>query len=181
MREIAASVALNPASLYNHFPGKQALYEAVLERGLRPILELIDALAHTDWTPESLDEEADRLVKRLAQRPHLSRLIMHEALRGGESLNRLSSEGLRPLYTRALATFQQTRGVEGRWDEEELPLLLTAFHHLILGYFATAPMLREMFGEDPLSEDHVERQSRFVRKVVRRLVSGASPPRPGER
>jgi AcrR family transcriptional regulator len=174
MREIAASVGLNPASLYNHFSSKQSLYEAVLERGLRPIFELLDALAHTDWTPESLDVETDRLVKRLARRPHLPRLIVHEALSGGEHLARLARDWLRPLYTQALATFQKSGTTH--WQDEELPLLLTAFHHLVLGYFATTPMLAEMFDEDPLSQVAIERQSRFMRKVVRRLVVEA----PGE-
>ena len=37
VRDIAARVSLNPASLYNHFPGKQDLYAAVLDRGLPPV------------------------------------------------------------------------------------------------------------------------------------------------
>jgi AcrR family transcriptional regulator len=173
MREIAASVGLNPASLYNHFSSKQALYEAVLERGLQPVLDLIDALAHTDWTPASLDAETHRLVTRLGRRPHLPRLLVHEALAGGEHLARLSQDWLRPLYVRALATIRQSQTLRSDWDEEDLPLLLTAFHHLVLGYFATAPMLAEMFDDDPLSTQAIERQSRFMRKVVRRLMVAA--------
>ena len=44
MRDIAADANLNPASLYNHFASKQALFEAVLERGLRPLFVVLDAL-----------------------------------------------------------------------------------------------------------------------------------------
>ncbi|MHC4109245.1 MAG: TetR/AcrR family transcriptional regulator, partial [Planctomycetota bacterium] len=106
MREIAGGVGLNPASLYNHFSSKQALYEAVLDRGLRPIFELLDTLHATDWSPESLDDETTTLLTRLAQRPHLARLIVHEALAGGENLRRLARDWLRPLYSRALETFQ---------------------------------------------------------------------------
>jgi hypothetical protein len=46
------------------------------------------------------------------------------------------------------------------------------FHHVILGNFALAPMLREVLGEDPLSADALERQRRFARKVVRLLTLG---------
>jgi AcrR family transcriptional regulator len=177
MREIAASVDLNPASLYNHFASKQALYEAVLERGLRPIFELLDALHSTDWSPESLNHETNTLLARLARRPHLARLIVHEALAGGENLRRIARDWLRPLYSRALATFQESPTTRD-WEEDELPLLLMSFHHLVLGYFAAAPMLREVMGEDPLSPEAMERQSRFMRKIVRLLVldarSGAS-------
>ena len=177
MREIAASVDLNPASLYNHFPGKQALYEAVLERGLRPIFDLLDALRSTDWSPESLNHETNTLLARLARRPHLARLIVHEALAGGENLRRIARDWLRPLYSRALATFQESPTTRD-WEKDELPLLLMSFHHLVLGYFAAAPMLREVMHEDPLSPEAMERQSRFMRKIVRLLVldarSGAS-------
>jgi AcrR family transcriptional regulator len=177
MREIAASVDLNPASLYNHFASKQALYEAVLERGLRPIFELLDALHSTDWSPESLNHETNTLLARLARRPHLARLIVHEALAGGENLRRIARDWLRPLYSRALATFQESPTTRD-WEEDELPLLLMSFHHLVLGYFAAAPMLREVMDEDPLSPEAMERQSRFMRKIVRLLVldarSGAS-------
>ena len=48
MRDIARSVSLNPGSLYNHFSSKQVLYEAVLERGLRPMFDLLDDLARSD-------------------------------------------------------------------------------------------------------------------------------------
>jgi AcrR family transcriptional regulator len=169
MRDIAASVDLNPASLYNHFPGKQALYEAVLERGLRPIFQLLDALRTTDWSPESLDEETNTLLERLAQRPHLARLIVHEALAGGENLRQLARDWLRPLYSRALATFRESSTTR-EWEDDELPLLLMSFHHLVLGYFAAAPMLREVMEEDPYSREAMERQSRFMRKIVRLLV-----------
>ena len=171
MREIAASVDLNPASLYNHFASKQALYEAVLERGLRPIFELLDALHSTDWSPESLNHETNTLLARLARRPHLARLIVHEALAGGENLRRIARDWLRPLYSRALATFQESPTTRD-WEEDELPLLLMSFHHLVLGYFAAAPMLREVMDEDPLSPDALERQRRFARKVVRLLILG---------
>jgi AcrR family transcriptional regulator len=177
MREIAASVDLNPASLYNHFASKQALYEAVLERGLRPIFDLLDALHGTDWSPESLNHETNTLLARLARRPHLARLIVHEALAGGENLRRIARDWLRPLYSRALATFRESPTTRD-WEKDELPLLLMSFHHLVLGYFAAAPMLREVMDEDPLSPEAMERQSRFMRKIVRLLVldagSGAS-------
>jgi TetR/AcrR family transcriptional regulator len=177
MRDIASAVDLNPASLYNHFPSKQALYEAVLERGLRPIFEVLDALHSTDWSPESLNHETNTLLAGLARRPHMARLIVHEALAGGENLRRIARDWLRPLYSRALATFQESPTTRD-WEQDELPLLLMSFHHLVLGYFAAAPMLREVMHEDPLSPEAMERQSRFMRKIVRLLVldarSGAS-------
>jgi AcrR family transcriptional regulator len=172
MRDIAARVGLNPASLYNHFSSKQALYEAVLERGLGP---LFDALAHADWTEAGFDAAAETLIGRLARRPEIPRLIVHEVLAGGERLTRLAENRLRPLYSRALSSFRES-GPPGNWREVELPYLLMAFHHLVLGHFAAAPMLREVLDEDPLAPEAVERHSRFLRKVAGLLLGGGASP-----
>ena len=40
VRDIARAAGLTAPSLYNHFDGKQALYEAVLARGVQPLVEL---------------------------------------------------------------------------------------------------------------------------------------------
>lgn len=175
MRDIAARVELNPASLYNHFSSKEALYEAVLARGLGPLFETLDTLAHSDWTEEGIDAAAEMLIGRLARRPEIPRLIVHEALGGGERLARLAENWLRPLYGRALESFRESGLSEG-WEPDELPHLLMAFHHLILGHFASAPMLREVLNEDPLAPEAVERHGRFMRKVVSLLFgAGGSP------
>jgi AcrR family transcriptional regulator len=177
MRDIAAGAKLNPASLYNHFTSKQALFEAVLERGLRPLFEVLDTLELVDWSPESLDAATDRLMAQLARQPRLPALLEQEALSGGRHLTRLTEKWLRPLFERALVTFQETRSsgkatALAHWQDDELPILLMTFHHVILGNFALAPMLREVMDQDPLSADALARQRRFARKVVRLLVLG---------
>ena len=177
MRDIAAGASLNPASLYNHFSSKQALFEAVLERGLRPVFEVLDTLELVDWSPESLDAATDTFMAQLARQPRLPALLEHEALSGGRHLTHITQKWLRPLFERALATFKETRA-SGRasalahWEDDELPILLMTFHHVILGNFALVPMLREVLDEDPLSPNAMERGKRFARKVVRLLVLG---------
>ena len=177
MRDIAAGANLNPASLYNHFASKQALFEAVLERGLRPLFAVLDALELVDWSPESLDAATDTFLAQLARQPRLPALLEHEALTGGRHLTQITQKWLRPLFDRALATFDETRaggrtGALEDWEDDELPILAMTFHHVILGNFALAPMLREVLDEDPLSPDALERQKRFARKVVRLLILG---------
>lgn len=174
MRDIARSVNLNPGSLYNHFPSKQVLYEGVLERGLRPMFDLLDGLAQSEWTQEQLDAGMDAMMAHFARRPHIPRLLLHEALAGGEEITRIASGWLQPLYTRAVATFRDSGSgtIRKEWDETELPLLISAAHYLILGHFAVAPMLKDVFGEDPFSPGGFEKQSGFLRKILRLLLFG---------
>jgi hypothetical protein len=44
---------------------------------------------------------------------------------------------------------------------------------LIAGYFAVAPLVAELLGEDPLAPATVERQTEFLRKLAR-LIGGAT-------
>ena len=55
VRDISARVGVTPGSLYNHFPGKQALYEAVLDRGIRPLLDLMQQFAGREQTVDATD------------------------------------------------------------------------------------------------------------------------------
>ena len=42
LRDVADAAGIRAPSLYNHFPAKEALYEAVLERALRPMQEMLE-------------------------------------------------------------------------------------------------------------------------------------------
>jgi AcrR family transcriptional regulator len=174
MREIAHASGLTPASLYNHFPGKEALYEAVLERGIRPLLELLEGLAPRELGPDAVDEIVAAIMEHLAQRPHLPRLVFHEACSGGERLSQLARRWLRPLVRQAERELK--RGARTPWSEEEFPSVIAAWIHLVFGHFAMAPLLSEVFDEDLLGPEALRRQTRFLSRLIRQMVS--SPPAP---
>ena len=78
MRDIAHAVGLSVSSLYAHFPGKEALYLAVLD-------ELVEARFHEevlgrindDLPPQAqLREACFRMVQLLSARPEVAQLVM---------------------------------------------------------------------------------------------------------
>ena len=185
VRDIARAAGLTAPSLHNYFEGKQALYEAVIARGVQPLFDLITGMGRTPGRADvrSAERIADRtgemldgIMDHLATHPDLARLIQHEALTDGASLEKIAQGWLRPIVSRGLLAMQQSP--DNVWSEEERPLAVAAWIHVILGHFAMAPLLRSLFDFDPLAPEQLERQKRFLRRYAQLLMSGADRTRP---
>jgi len=124
------------------------------------------------------DQIIANLMGQLVRRPQIPRLIQHEAVRGGQHLSQLARRFLRPLFVQGTAAMKQSADMRG-WAEEELPLVISAFMNLFFGHFAMAPLLADVLDEDPLSPDVLARQTRFLQKLTRLLVT-APPTDPKE-
>jgi TetR/AcrR family transcriptional regulator len=172
VRDIARAAGLTAPSLYNYFEGKQALYEAVIARGVQPLFDLIGTVARVGASNEDRTGlMLDGIMDHLASHPDLARLIQHEALTDGASLEKIAQGWLRPIVSRGLLAMQTSP--DNVWSEEERPLAIAAWIHVILGHFAMAPLLRSLFDFDPLAPDQIERQKRFLRHYAQLLMSGA--------
>jgi AcrR family transcriptional regulator len=174
MRDIAAQAGLkNQASLYHHFRDKRALYEAVLARGIAPIVGLVAETAK-DWPagetgplrPAVVDGVLDRLLDYLEDHPHLPQLIQRAGMDDSKILRSALTRLLGPLYA------QGVRVLAGAapWHAAELPHLAVGLYHLIFGYFADAALLEVALPEDPRSRAAVARQRRFLKAAVAELL-----------
>ncbi|MFO0691053.1 MAG: TetR family transcriptional regulator [Myxococcota bacterium] len=172
VRDIARAAGLTAPSLYNYFEGKQALYEAVIARGVQPLFDLIGGVARGAGRGEDrTGAMLDGIMDHLASHPDLARLIQHEALTDGASLEKIAQGWLRPIVARGILAMQQEP--DPVWTEEERPLAVAAWIHVILGHFAMAPLLRSLFDFDPLAPEQIERQKRFLRRYAQLLMSGS--------
>ena len=169
MRDIAGRCGLGQASLYNHFEGKQGLYEAVLDRGVTPLLELMQSLPNRDQ-PGQVDAMIASIMNHLASRPRLPRLIQHEAMTGGDYLIRIARSWIHPLVEGGVIDLK--RDVGRPWQEDELPLVMLAWLYMMFGHFTMAPLMREVLDHDPLSPEGLARQTRFFQKLARLITAG---------
>jgi hypothetical protein len=51
-------------------------------------------------------------------------------------------------------------------EESLLPLMAALFIHVSFGHFALAPLIKETLDIDPLSEEGVKNQSRFIDALI---------------
>jgi AcrR family transcriptional regulator len=169
VREIAGDAGLkNQASLYHHFKNKKALYEAVLLRGVEPLVEIV---SRSETAGNAADPVLEQVVEYLGSHPHLPRLIQRAGLDDTKTLRSTVTKLLSPLYAHGLRVL----GASGGWDAAEMPHLAVGLYHLIFGYFANAALLETMLAEDPRSPAALARQVQFLKTAVARLLGGETP------
>ncbi|MEM9174841.1 MAG: helix-turn-helix domain-containing protein [Myxococcota bacterium] len=176
VRDIAREAGLTAPSLYNHFDGKQALYEAVLARGVQPLFAIItetnaDAGSLSDEARQAASERTlDAIMDHLAHHPNIAKLIQHESLTGGPSLSHIVHGWIGPIVESGMGAMSLRRSL---WNEDEQPMAVAAWIHVILGHFAMAPLFRELFGADPLAPAQIELQKRFLRRFAQVMMAPA--------
>lgn len=169
LRGVASVVGIRTPSLYNHFPSKESLYSAVLERGLRPVLETLAGIVPADDPADEGSRQVRKLMQILSQRPNLPRLLQHELLTGGEHARPLLRERIHPLLQQARSLVESSPAAD-RWSDEEMPFLVLAFYNVIIGYFTLAPVYADLDGGDLLSPEFQRRQTRFLQHLVEALL-----------
>jgi len=182
IREIAAAAKVNGATIYTYYRSKRLLYEAVLERGVLPLQELVVKFSASRGVSEA-EQLLRAVIEHLAERPRLSSLIYLEVISEGSYLPQLARQWFRPLLDRAVGELEiSSKFIQ--WEKSSFPLVAAAFLHLSLGHFALAPLFREVFAFDPLSEEWLEQQKRFMVTLTRQMFPGmpdegsGSPPQP---
>ncbi len=169
LRDVADAVSLRIPSLYNHFENKDSLYAAVLERGVGPVLEVLSEFMREDGAGY---HDARRVVSDvmnlLARDPQLPRLVLHETLSGGQRLTPVLRDWIAPIFSKSAEMVQDGPAARS-WGNEQIPHLVLGMYHMVVGYFAIAPLYAEVNGEDLMSQEAIERQTRFLVEVVERL------------
>lgn len=167
VRDIATEAGVNVATLYIYFPSKSHLHEAVLERGLQPLIEILARFADEPDKPAATAPAIDAVMRHLAAHPTVPRLIYQEAVCGGELLARLGSRWFGPLEE-MIATELRAGALPS--DEGFVPVLGAIFLHLTFGHFALAPLLSRILGADFESPDMLRRQTQLLTTLARQLA-----------
>lgn len=178
VRDLARELGLTPSSLYNHFPGKQALYEAVLERGIRPIVDLLVSEQHGEVDREGVARVVDALVAHLAEHPHLPKLLQRAMLAESSGVQDLFARWLSPLYRGGFKVVGELAPESG-WEPDEVPHVAIGLFGLIMAYFVNAEAMARLVGwrADVMSAKQLAAQRRFLERAILRMLS----PRIGQR
>lgn len=143
-REIAARVGLTEAALYKHFRGKEAIYEAIVDRKMaRPDLptRLADA-AKTQDDEAVFGGLARMLIDGLQSDPEFLRLLLYTGLEGHSLAEPFFARRVAPLRE-FLSAYLARRMKAGAFRRLDPVLAARAFLGMVWDWF----LVREIFGQ----------------------------------
>ncbi len=163
--DVADRVGIRSPSLYNHFKNKEALYQAVLDRLLTdfsaPLIELVGGPV----TQERVFYWLETIVRQHHANPNLARLLQHAALSGGPHTNELIDKLFRPMFESSATLENDDFSL---LEETGLqPWAVMAFNNLVMSYVTMAPMYRDLLGQDPFSDEALEKQLHLIKTLLR--------------
>ncbi|MFZ5808164.1 MAG: TetR/AcrR family transcriptional regulator [Chloroflexota bacterium] len=135
MRQIAQAAGLAVGSIYNHFPGKEQIYLAVLQR-YHPLFEILPTLSQStgNTVEELVRNAAQLLVEHLKHRQDFLNLILIELVEFRAQHVPAMMETNMPLLIEFTQNFTQ-----GKPELRPIPpfILVRAFLGLFFAYFIT--------------------------------------------
>lgn len=168
LRQIASAAGLKEPGLYNHFSSKRALYEAILNRGLDPMLQ---ALSRHLEQAEDLRDYTDLpsvMTDLLLDHPQMAALFQ-QAMQGDEDSagNRMVHAWLAELFGQGVKTMV---GAAEDTDAETLAINVIAMFNLTTGYFLSQRAFDMLADGNLENPDNIARQKKLLRKVIRAML-----------
>jgi TetR/AcrR family transcriptional regulator len=171
LRDIAKRIGIKAPSLLHHFPSKQQLYVAVLDRMFESIEDRANAIA---WGRESPQERMRQAVcdaiDFIASRPDFVRIMWKELADESGVGRQVLKRRLPPLFSIAVNfIFRGQR--EGAFRTEIDPQhFMWSLNSITLGYFTTAAQIRRLWNINLLEPAMIERRKREVIDMVERTL-----------
>ena len=163
LREIAAEVGIQNPSLYKHFASKADIYQSVIDRAVRPILDEY-------W---DTDDEIERVIALLTTHPNACRLILREMLGDGPHIRPLVADRLSEVTERTRSFVGERTGRTPAKSDTALRVL--AITHLMIGLGTSADLYRRLTGCKLHSTASLRKQEEIVAQVSRALFADVGP------
>jgi TetR/AcrR family transcriptional regulator len=171
LRDIAKRIGIKAPSLLHHFPSKQQLYIAVLDRMFETIEDRANAIAWGRESPQDRMREAVAdAIDFIATRPDFVRIMWKEMADESGVGRPVLKRRLPPLFSIAVNfIFRGQR--EGAFRAEVDPLhFMWSLNSITLGYFTTAAQIRRLWNMNLLEPAMIERRKREVIDMVERTL-----------
>lgn len=170
MRDVAQHAGVNKALVFYYFGSKDQLFEQVLDRYYAAHA---DALSATALDPEApLRERLHALVSEyldfLEGHERYARMVQQQLTGHGGDLTFIE-RSLTALYRSVEATLGDVTPKEGPLAARHF---FVTFSAAVINYFTYAPVLREVWEEDPRSAEAMAERRAHLHWLVDAIVAG---------
>ena len=179
LRDIAKRIGIKAPSLLHHFPSKQQLYLAVLDKMFESLEDAANAIA---WGRERPQERMRKAVADaidfIASHPDFVRIMWKEMADESGVGRQVLKRRLPPLFSIAVNfIFRGQRDGEFRTEVDPLHFMWS-LNSITIGYFTTAAMVRRLWSMNLLEPAMIERRKREVIDMVERTLFTADTETP---
>jgi len=158
MDRIARAARLNKAMIYYHFPGKTALYRAILADMFGAVRKAVTAVAASDRAPADKIRDYVAAIAREAQaRPHFPPIWLREIAEGGAHVDESTLAYLRDVLG-ALTAIIAEGAREGRFQTLPAFMVQAGIIGPLMLFFAT-PRLRDKMARLTHADVNVSREA----------------------
>jgi len=170
LRDIARRIGIKAPSLLHHFPSKEQLYVAVLDR----IFEGLEESAQRVLSGNDNFQERCRIaivgaIDFIAASPDSMRIIWREMTEESGIGRQLFKRRLPPLFAMGVNfIFRGQR--EGEFREVDPFHFLLSLNSITIGFFTTATMVRRLWNNNLFEPKVVELRKREVIDMVERTL-----------
>lgn len=170
VQEIADVAGTHKTTVLYHFATKEALHEAVLDRALGRMTEVMREFLAGPLLRERVAYLLDQILAFYAANPALARLLQRELLEtdGSEAYLRRFVD---PIYLPAVASMERAMR-DGLIRRVDLVHFIHDTHVALIGYFCHRPLLERLQpGVDPYSvESLIARREYLVDLIFRHIA-----------
>jgi AcrR family transcriptional regulator len=176
-RDVAAEVGITEAALYRYFPGKEAIYAAILEKRIAAA----DLIGPLEPAVRAGDDRgvftglALALLEAVEADPSFLRLMLYSALEGHEMARPFQETRMRQ-YREFLVGYLARRAREGAFRSVDPALGARAFIGMVVDHL----IVRQVFGQrDTYPQPPDEVAATFVSIFLDGVRAKAARPRAG--
>lgn len=183
---IARAAHVNKALLYYYFKDKESLYSAVLDEVFGGLSTAVMQVLALDLPPrEKILAYAGTHFDYIASHPLYPRITQGEMMRAGRGgsvhLERIIRQYFRPLSVKVEEVLRQGMAT-GDFRPVDPFHFFPSMIAMITFYFTSAPVMRQLMGQDPFTPERLEARRTAVLDYISAALfrSPAATPRGGQ-
>lgn len=166
--EIAAEAGVNKAMIYYYFKSKENLYTVIVETVFGKVYLILSrhlSLVDVNTPEQGILSFIDSYVDFIYAHRIFVKVMLWDLARGGTIVARVAGKVMRDKTEQVRGIFEQAAR-EGYIRPVDPKHLLVSIIGMVLFFFFAEPVVRVIWGEEPLTPEHIAERKQEVSNLI---------------